>query len=516
MLIIYNIAKYFVKQNLQMFYPEYTYNIDKSIYILYYKRKYTFFINFLFFYGGLILDDSIWPLLLLQVVLIALNAVFAAAEIAIVSMNDNKMAKMAKEGNKKAARLVKLTSQPSRFLATIQIAITLAGFLGAASAAESFSDVIVEAVMKTGIGIPENLLNSIVVFLITLIISFINIVFGELVPKRIAMRNPESYALGISGLIYAISKIFKPIVWLLTASTNLVLRLFKIDPNQNDEEVSEEDIRMMVDVGSESGAIDRTEKEFIQNVFEFDDLTAGEIAVHRTEVSLLWLEESPEEWDKTIHGSRHKIYPVCKETVDNVVGILNAKDYFRLGTKDRATVMKKAVHPAYFVPESVKLDVLFQNMKKSKNSFAIVLDEYGGTTGIITINDLVEQLVGDFDYDDSNEPRPIESIESLDSKTWKITGNPAIDDIEEALDISLKNEECDTFSGLVFEALGSIPDDECDPFEVETDGLVIKVTKVKNHQVQTAIVCKASPKKEDSEVEKQNTKGNQEKENNNE
>ena len=479
MLIIYNIAKYFVKQNLQMFYPEYTYNIDKSIYILYYKRKYTFFINFLFFYGGLILDDSIWPLLLLQVVLIALNAVFAAAEIAIVSMNDNKMAKMAKEGNKKAKRLVKLTSQPSRFLATIQIAITLAGFLGAASAAESFSDVIVEAVLKTGIGIPENILNSIVVFLITLIISFLNIVFGELVPKRIAMRNPESYALGVSGLIYAISKIFKPIVWLLTASTNVVLRLFKIDPNANDEEVSEEDIRMMVDVGSENGTIDRTEKEFIQNVFEFDDLTAGEVAVHRTEVSLLWLEESPEEWDKTIHGSRHKIYPVCNETVDNVVGILNAKDYFRLGTKDRETVMKKAVHPAYFVPE---------------------------------INDLVEQLVGDFDYDDSNEPRPIESIESLDSKTWKITGNPAVDDIEEALDISLKTEECDTFSGIVFEAIGSIPDDGCDPFEVETDGLSIKVLKVKNHQVQTAIVCKINPKKEapeeNSDSEEQNETDN--------
>lgn len=448
------------------------------------------------------MDDSIWPLLLLQVVLIALNAVFAAAEIAIVSMNDNKMAKMAKEGNKKAARLVKLTSQPSRFLATIQIAITLAGFLGAASAAESFSDVIVEAVMKTGISIPENLLNSVVVFLITLIISFLNIVFGELVPKRIAMRNPESFALGVSGLIFAISKIFKPIVWLLTASTNLVLRLFKIDPNENDDEVSEEDIRMMVDVGSENGTIDRTEKEFIQNVFEFDDLTAGEVAVHRTEVSLLWLDESPEDWDKTIHGSRHKIYPVCNETVDNVVGILNAKDYFRLGTKDRETVMKKAVHPAYFVPESVKLDVLFQNMKKSRNSFAVVLDEYGGTTGIITINDLVEQLVGDFDYDDSNEPKPIEAIESLDSKTWKIIGNPALDDIEDALGISLKTEECDTFSGLVFEALGLIPDDGCKPFEVETDGLVIKVLKVKNHQVQTAVVCKASPKKDTAEQTK--------------
>lgn len=441
------------------------------------------------------MDDSVVPLLLLQVVLIALNAVFAAAEIAIVSMNDNKMAKMAREGNKKAIRLVKLTSQPSRFLATIQIAITLAGFLGAASAAESFSDVIVDAILSTGIGISAGVLNSIVVFLITLIISFLNIVFGELVPKRIAMRNPESYALGISGLIFAISKIFKPVVWLLTASTNLVLRMFKIDPNATDDEGSEEDIRMMVDAASENGTIDKTEKEFIQNVFEFDDLTAGEVAVHRTEVSLLWLEESPEEWDKTIHGSRHKIYPVCDETVDNIVGILNAKDYFRLNTKDRETVMKKAVHPAYFVPESVKLDVLFQNMKKSKNSFAIVLDEYGGTTGIITINDLVEQLVGDFDYDDSNEPRTVESIESLDSKTWKITGNPPIDDIEEALNVSFKTEDCDTFSGLVFDALGSVPDDGS-TFEIETAGLVIKVLSVKNHQVQTAIVGKVAQNKE--------------------
>lgn len=449
------------------------------------------------------------PQLLLQVVLIALNAVFAAAEIAIVSMNDNKMEKMAREGDKRAARLVKLTSQPSRFLATIQIAITLAGFLGAASAAENFSDVIVEAVLSTGVNISAGILNSIVVFLITLIISFLSIVFGELVPKRVAMHNPESYALKISWLIFAISKVFKPIVWLLTASTNLVLRLFKIDPNAAEDEGSEEDIKMMVDAASENGAIDKTEKEFIQNVFEFDDLTAGEVAVHRTEVSLLWLEESPEEWDKTIHGSRHKIYPVCDETVDNIVGILNAKDYFRLGTKDRETVMKKAVHPAYFVPESVKLDVLFQNMKQSRNSFAIVLDEYGGTTGIITINDLVEQLVGDFDYDDSNEPKIAESIESLDSKTWKITGNPPIDDIEEALNISFKTEDCDTFSGLVFDALGSVPDDGS-TFEIETAGLVIKVLSVKNHQVQTAIVGKAAQKKEQEENAQNSTENKDE------
>ena len=462
--------------------------VDKVFDLLYH------IIQIYFFIGGLILDGSLWPLLLLQVALIALNAVFAAAEIAIVSVNDNKMAKLAKEGNKKAKILVKLTSQPSNFLATIQIAITLAGFLGSAFAADNFAGPIVEAILNAGAKIPAGTLNSIVVILITLLLSFFTIIFGELVPKRIAMRKAEKVALGISGLIYVISVIFKPVVWLLMSSTNLVLRMFKIDPNDTEEDVSEEDIRMMVDVGSESGAIDKTEQEFIQNVFEFDDLTAGEVAVHRTEVSILWLDESPDEWDKTIHGSRHKIYPICDETVDNVIGLLNAKDYFRLSTKDRETIMKKAVRPPYFVPESVKLDVLFKNMKKSRHNFAIVLDEYGGTTGIITINDLLEKLVGDFDYEDE-ESKPDESIERLDSKTWKITGNPDIDDIEEALDIPLKSEDCDTFSGLVFDALGSVPDDGNKPFEIETAGLVIKVLSVKNHQVQTAIVCKENPPK---------------------
>lgn len=219
------------------------------------------------------MKNSIGLMLLLQVFLIALNAIFAAAEIAVVSMNDNKLAKMAKEGNKKAIRLEKLTSQPARFLATIQVAITLSGFLGSAFAADNFSEALVSLILKLGIKIPENTLNSIVVILITLILSYFTLVFGELVPKRIAMKNAEKLALGMSGLIYTISKLFKPLVSLLTLSTNAVLRLFRIDPNANDDEVSEEDIKMMVDVGSEKGAIDKIEKEFIQNVFEFDDLT---------------------------------------------------------------------------------------------------------------------------------------------------------------------------------------------------------------------------------------------------
>lgn len=430
--------------------------------------------------------DSVWLMLLLQVVLIALNAVFASAEIAIISMNDNKLAKMAQEGNKKAIKLAKLTSKPARFLATIQVAITLSGFLGSAFAADNFSDKLVALIMKTGINIPEKTLDLIVVILITLILSYFTLVFGELVPKRVAMRKAESLALGMASMITFISKVFAPLVSLLTASTNLVLRLMRIDPDAADDDVSEEDIRMMVDAGSEKGAIDSTEKEFIQNVFEFDDLAVEEIAVHRTEVSLLWMEESVEEWNKTINGSRHTMYPVCDETVDNIVGILNAKDYFRLSDKSKDNILKNAVMPAYFVPESIKADVLFKNMKDSRNTFAVVLDEHGGTTGIITMSDLLEQLVGDFDADRPEKTEP--AIQSLDSKTWKILGTAELDDIERELGVSFGDNENNTFSGLIFDTLGAVADDGSS-FELNAYNLIIKVTGVTDHQVDSAVVC---------------------------
>lgn len=430
--------------------------------------------------------DSVWLMLLLQVVLIALNAVFASAEIAIISMNDNKLAKMAQEGNKKAIKLAKLTSKPARFLATIQVAITLSGFLGSAFAADNFSDKLVALIMKTGINIPEKTLDSIVVILITLILSYFTLVFGELVPKRVAMRKAESLALGMASMITFISKAFAPLVFLLTASTNLVLRLMRIDPDAADDDVSEDDIRMMVDAGSEKGAIDSTEKEFIQNVFEFDDLAVEEIAVHRTEVSLLWMEESVEEWNKTINGSRHTMYPVCDETVDNIVGILNAKDYFRLADKSKENILQNAVTPAYFVPESIKADVLFKNMKDSRNTFAVVLDEHGGTTGIITMSDLLEQLVGDFDADRPEKTEP--AIQSLDSKTWKILGTAELDDIERELGVSFGDNENNTFSGLIFDTLGAVADDGSS-FELNAYNLIIKVTGVTDHQVDSAVVC---------------------------
>ena len=427
--------------------------------------------------------DSIIFMILLQVVLIALNAVFACAEIAVISMNDTKLAKMAEEGDKRAVRLVKLTSQPARFLATIQVAITLSGFLGSAFAAENFSGVLVDWLIGLGVPVSANVLDSIAVVFITLVLSYFTLVFGELVPKQVAMRKAESLALGISGLISTIAKVFAPIVSFLTFSTNSILRLLGIDPNAVDEEVGEEEIRMMVDVGSEKGTIDHEEREFIQNVFEFDDLCAEDLVTQRTDVVMLDMEDTMEDWKETIFSTRHTLYPICDGSVDKIVGILNAKDYFRLEDKSREKVMEEAARPAYFVPNMIKADTLFRNMKKERQPIAIVLNEYGGVIGIITVNDLVEQLVGDLVYDEDEEEAPL--IERVNETTWVIHGAALLEDVSEALGVPLSCEEYDTFNGLIFHTLESVPEENV---ELEIGNLQVKVVEIKNHQVEKAIV----------------------------
>jgi len=447
------------------------------------------------------LGNSIWFLLLFQVVLIALNAIFACAEIAVLSINETKLERMAEQGDKRAKRLFRLTREPAKFLATIQVAITLSGFLGSAFAAENFSEPLVNWVVSLGVKIPRATLDAIAVILITLILSYFTLVFGELVPKRVAMKRAEQLGLSISGLISGISVIFKPVVWFLSASTNAILRLIGIDPNESDEQVSEEEIRMMVDAGSEKGAIDEQEKEFIENVFEFDDLTAEEIATHRTEVTILWIEDEMAEWDKTIHESRHTLYPVCEDSPDNVVGILNAKDYFRLNDKRRESVMK-IVKPAFFVPETIKADVLFRKMKKTRNNLAVVLDEYGGMQGIITINDLIEELVGDLGEDTPEAEAAEPHIEQLGENTWAIIGNVDLYDIEQALDVDIGLEEVDTFTGLVFNELDMVPGDGEQNIELDFKGLHIRITRVEEHQIVYAEVTKLEmPVEEETDKE---------------
>ena len=441
------------------------------------------------------MKDSILLTLGLQVVLIALNAIFACAEIAVISMNDNKLAKMAAEGDKRAVRLARLTNQPARFLATIQVAITLSGFLGSAFAAENFSGRLVDWLLGLGVPLAPDALDTIAVVFITIVLSYFTLVFGELVPKQVAMRKAESLALGMSGLVSGISKLCAPLVWLLTVSTNGVLRLMGIDPNAPVEEVSEEEIRMMVDAGNEKGTIDNEEREFIQNVFEFDNLPVEEIITHRTDITLLYLEDSLEAWDQTIRDTRFTYYPVCDETPDRIVGVLNTKIYFRMKNKTKESVMEQAVTDAYVVPESLKADVLFRNMKKEHEQFAVVLDEYGGFSGIVTIKDLIEELVGDLE-DDVLPEETVERIIPLEENVWQAEGGVLLEELSEVLEMPLESEEYDTLNGLVFHHLGTSP--EVDSV-VELEGLQIVVTKMRNYQVETAVLTKIPVVEEEEE-----------------
>ncbi|MGN1408956.1 MAG: hemolysin family protein [Eubacteriales bacterium] len=443
---------------------------------------------------------SIWGQLLLQLILIFLNAVFACAEIAVLSVNEAKITKLEESGSKKAKNLRKLTEQPSKFLSTIQIAITLSGFLGSAFAADNFASRLVSWLTSLGVKMDPDALQNIAVVIITLILSYITLILGELVPKRIAMKKSEQMALGMASMLCGVAKIFTPIVWFLSVSTNGVLRLIGIDPNEEDEEVGEEEIRLMVDESSQKGVIDEQEQKMIQNVFEFDDLTVSEFATHRTDIAILWTEEDAETWENTIHETRHSIYPVCGDTIDDVVGVLSVKDYFRLRGADRETIMREAVKPAYFVPEGIHADVLFRQMQTTRNHFAVVLDEYGGMMGIVTMNDLLEQIVGDLN-DDDEAPAEEPDIRKISDDTWEIHGVAPLSDVSEELGVELPEEKYDTMGGYVFSSYGVVPEDGSE-FEVELPPLNVKVTEIKDHRIiKMTVVKTASPAEEEDEEE---------------
>ena len=447
------------------------------------------------------MNNSIVSLLLIQIILIALNAVFASAELAVLSVNESKINRLAERGSKKARRLRKLLKEPAKFLSTIQIAITLSGFLGSAFAADGFSDPLVDWLVGLGATLSRNTLDTLSVIFITLVLSYFTLIFGELVPKRIAMKKSEALALKVSGIVSGISVLFKPIVWLLSVSTNTVLRMLGIDPNETEEQICEEDIRMMVETGGETGAIDKDEQIFIQNVFEFDDLSVGEILTHRTDLTMLWLEDTDETWEKVICSSSFSRYPVCDGSPDRVVGVLNAKVYLREKDKSRDNIMCSALEPAYFVPETVKADVLFRNMKQTHNTFAVVLDEYGGLTGVVTIQDLIEKLVGALQEKLSISETAEPQIKQIDCNTWEISGNAELDEIERAIGVTFDTEYINTFTGYIFDRLKGIPDDGQTNIELKLDNISVTIKEIKDHQVVLAEI-----KRIDHSIEKETQK----------
>ena len=430
-------------------------------------------------------DFTIAELLLFQLFLIFLNALFACAEIAVISINDNKLKRMAEGGNKKAARLYSLTQQPAKFLATIQVGITLAGFLGSAFAADNFSDKIVDWLISLGVTLSPKKLDVLAVIGITLVLSYTTLILGELVPKRIAMRYAEKIGLSMSALIYVIAKLFAPLVWFLTFSTNTVLRLIGMNPEEKDDKVTEEEIRIMIDVGTEEGTIDHDEKILINNVFEFDEKTAEDVMTHRTKVVFLDINDTPAHWEKIMIKTRYSVYPVYQDDPDNVIGTLRLKDYFKYKS-DPNNLIKKAIKPIQFVPTTMYIDNLFKTMQKSRNHFAAVVDEYGSLEGIVTMNDLLEEIVGELEDDVAQLPStPL--IKKTKGQNWKIKGEAAIEDVEKALGVSFDGDSFDTFGGFILSQLGYIPSEK-DNVSLSYNNLSIKVTKVKKRKIEEAVV----------------------------
>ena len=438
---------------------------------------------------------DIIPPLLLQVFLIALNAVFASAEIAIISMSEAKAQKLIADGNKRAAGLLKLIQNPAKLLATIQIAITLSGFLGSAFAADNFAGKIVAGLQSAGIATVDNaeMWNSICVILVTLVLSYFTLVFGELVPKRFAMRKAQGLALTLSGPLNIISVLFTPVVWFLTISTNLVLRCMGIDPTQTGDEVKEDDILLMADTSDD---ISDEEKQMIQNVFEFNDIAVKEFATHRTDVEVLWDDDDLEIWDASIRSSFHKHYPVCHNTTDNIIGILNIKPYFQMQNRTKERVLQECLSKPYMVPETVKADLLFRQMKQGKKCFAVVMDEYGGVNGVVTFDDILEQIVGGFNEDAPEDTD--ENITQLDDAKWKVMGTTPLDEVNATLHTNFPEEEYETFGGLVLGHYGSVPDDET-TFTIEIQELSIEVIAIKDHKIAEAYVAVQTSNSDKSE-----------------
>ncbi len=432
--------------------------------------------------------------IIILIILVLINAFFAASEIAFISLNDAKIEIEAKEGNKKAKKIKKMLENPSKFLATIQIGITFAGFLSSAFAAENFAGDLAPILYNWIPTISIAAWNKIAIIIITIILSYFTLIFGELVPKRLAMKYSEKIAYGSVGIIRAISIIMSPFVKFLTFSTNLVSKIFGVSENE-EETVTEEEIRMMVDVGEEKGTIDEEEKTMINNVFEFNDKIVSEIMVPRREIYAVDMNLSISE---AIEGMtenedfRYSRIVVYEENIDDVKGIVYLKDILLSG-KNKNTKIKNLVKEAYFVPDSMPVNELFEELRRNRKQIAIAVDEYGGTSGLVTMEDILEEIVGEI-YDEYDEVEDI--YQEIDENTFILSGSMAIYEVEGLLNIEIEDGDYDTLSGYLIEELGRIPAENENKIVVETPDITYKIEEIKDKRITRVKACRNNSKKD--------------------
>ena len=438
--------------------------------------------------------------LLLLVFFTLMNAYFAGAEMAVVSVNKNRIRSLASEGNKKAKVIEKLFDDSTQFLSTIQIAITFAGFYSSASAAASISPVLAE--WMKGIGIPYS--QQIAHNGVTLVLMFFNLVFGELVPKRIALQKAEAFCMLTVMPVHYISVVLSPVIKLLSVSTKLVLRILRMKTEDEEEAVTEEEIKALLKMGNETGTFEDDEREMIDSVFAFNDRTAREIMVPRREVVTIDIGEPFEELLDEILETRHSRIPVYEENIDNIIGVLHVKDVMiELRKSDLSQIdIRSMLHEPFFVPETKEADELFQNMQETRHHMAILVDEYGGFSGIVTIEDLVEEIMGDIN-EEYEEVVP--DIQAVSEDEYILDGGVLIEDLNDELGLKLETENYDTLSGYLIEQLGHIPAKD-DRDVIEVDNLIFRVEEVKDNRI-TGVRLKILPLPDPEEEEQQRVKG---------
>ena len=419
------------------------------------------------------------------VVLILLNAYFAASEIAFISLNDAKIEKQAKEGNKKAKQIYKMLKNPSKFLATIQIGITLAGFLSSAFASDAFADKLAPMLNNLLPMLGTDTWRTISIILITILLSFFTLVFGELVPKRLAMKYYEKVSFGTIGVIRGISFITAPFVKLLTFSTNVISKIFGVKENE-EEIVTEEEIKMMIDEGEEKGTIDQEEKELLNNVFESNDTTASEIMTPRIDIFALKISQDLYEVLDELDDYKYSRIPVYEDTIDNIKGIILIKDILKDLRDKKKINIKKLIKEVHFVPESVPIDKLFRQLQRNKMQMAIVIDEYGGTAGLVTLEDILEELVGNiFDEHDEEELE----YELIDENTYMVNGNISIGDLEKIIGIEISDGDYETLSGYLLGKLEELPP-EGEETIIEDGKLTYKIEEYEDKRIKRVKICK--------------------------
>lgn len=411
--------------------------------------------------------------ILLQIILIALNAFFAATEIAVISLNEKKVRALAEDGNKKAVKMLKIIEEPTQFLSTIQIGITLAGFLGSAFAADNFAEVLSAAISKAFNLSADNtkIINTVAVVLVTLILSYFTLIFGELVPKRIAMKHKEKLANSVCGIISFLAAVLKPIIWFLTISTNAVLRLVGIDPHEKEEPVSEEDIVLMLDAGADEGSLDHDDIEYIKNVFKLDKMTAEDVMTPRKSVISISYDASDKEILEIIEEESYSRIPVYEDNPDKIIGILHACDYL-LKRNEKNFNLKSILHTPVFVPETVSLDVLFKDMQTDHNHLAVVVNEYGETSGIVTMEDILEEIVGEI-WDERDEE--IDEFKKIGDNTYKVLCTASLEDFREYFKLEDEEElDVSTVNGWITEITGIIPEVN---YSFDYKNLTVTITK---------------------------------------